>query len=145
TICRNQNEMMKSNKKQKIQILQRGRGELNDENIWKESKKTRKDYFCKVGVYKCEWKRIGVADINSEIRWSKRECIYEEIESTRFQELDNNEKQVSLSVRYSKKITFPNNCCNNCFSFNHHINIFVIILSISLPTQQCNWSMIFAI
>ncbi|ETN98279.1 hypothetical protein RFI_39231, partial [Reticulomyxa filosa] len=53
--------------------------ELNDENIWKESKKTRKDYFCKTSP---TWKRIGVAKINSEIHWSKREGICEEIEST---------------------------------------------------------------
>ncbi|ETO11044.1 hypothetical protein RFI_26332 [Reticulomyxa filosa] len=53
-----ENELEKSNKKQRIQILQRETNqemkiaeirekELNDENIWKENKKVRKDYFCK--------------------------------------------------------------------------------------------------
>ncbi|ETO07562.1 hypothetical protein RFI_29830 [Reticulomyxa filosa] len=45
-----ENELEKSNKKEinlEMKIAGTKEKELNDENIWKENKKVRKDYFCK--------------------------------------------------------------------------------------------------
>ncbi|ETO36820.1 hypothetical protein RFI_00242 [Reticulomyxa filosa] len=82
-----ENERIQSNKKQKTQILQRclmivpnlsekKEEELNDENIWKESKKTRKDWFLQLKAYTFSqsWKTLFV-HFQSQMKVDNRRTV----------------------------------------------------------------------
>ncbi|ETO37028.1 hypothetical protein RFI_00034 [Reticulomyxa filosa] len=117
---------MQSSKKQKTKILQRGlmivpnlsenkeEEELNDENIWKESKKTRKDYFCKISPT-LVFTNVNGKELVSQtpilkfighfqVKIDELQSIAEQFNSrqqSKSQELDNDEKQEPKNKKQS--------------------------------------------